>query len=135
MLYSTSSVDAEVPARAAAPAATGLALWWEPWRDRLSSPVADAVAMFLFTFAGVASFLYVHMYSVNMIFDDQWTDIDLLRRSHNGTLTFSYLWAQHNEHRMLIPKLLVLVLGATTHLNIQTEDYLCVALMCGATGS
>lgn len=133
MHYSTSSVDAEAPARAPAPAPSGLALWWEPWRDRLSSPVADAVAMFLFTFAGVAAFLYVHMYSVNMIFDDQWTDVDLLKRAHDGTLTLSYLWAQHNEHRMLVPKLLVLALGATTHLNVQTEDYLCVALMCGAT--
>ncbi len=103
------------------------------WAERLSSPVGDAIAVALFTFAGAAAFLYVHAYSVNMIFDDQWTDVDLLKRAHDGTLTLSYLWAQHNEHRMLFPKLVVLALGATTHLNIQVEDYLCVIALCGAT--
>ena len=113
--------------------ATGLPKWWPELVTRLSSPVADAVAVALFAFAGLAAFFYVHTYSVNMIYDDQWTDIDLLKRAHDGTLTWSYLWAQHNEHRMLFPKLVVLALGATTHFNLQAEDYLCVVALCGAT--
>ncbi|HEY5110348.1 MAG TPA: hypothetical protein VII96_12135 [Acidimicrobiales bacterium] len=95
--------------------------------------MADAIAIFLCTFAALASFLYVHMYGVNMLYSDQWTDVDLLKRFHDGTLTWSYLWAQHNEHRMVVPKLVVLALGSTTHFNIQFEDYLCVAALCGAT--
>ena len=112
---------------------TGPPDWWTEWTARLSTPAADAVAVALFAFAGLAAFFYVHSYSVNMIYDDQWTDIDLLERFHRGTLSLSYLWAQHNEHRMVFPKLLVLLLGATTHFNLQVEDYLCVAAMCGTT--
>jgi len=113
--------------------AGGASEWWSRVASRLSSPLADALAVTLFTFAGLAAFFYVHTYSVNMIYDDQWTDIDLLKRFHGGTLSWSYLWEQHNEHRMVFPKLVVLALGATTHFNVQVEDYLCVVALCGAT--
>jgi len=42
--------------------ATGLPKWWPELVTRLSSPVADAVAVALFAFAGLAAFFYVHTY-------------------------------------------------------------------------
>ena len=48
--------------------------------------------------------------SVDVPFWDEWEWADLIYRSHMGTLQFADIWAQHNEHRLLFPQLIVLAL-------------------------
>lgn len=52
---------------------------------------------------------------------DQWDFIPLLEKSFNGQLTFSDLWHQFNEHRLLFPKLIMLSLAHLTHWNLEWE--------------
>lgn len=62
-------------------------------------------------------------YGVDMPYWDQ-MDEDLAGlhiKAHDGTLTFADLAAQHNEHRILVPRLAYLVLGKLTHGNAVAE--------------
>jgi hypothetical protein len=58
--------------------------------------------------------------------------VNVIGHSYSGTLTFSTLWAQHNENRILLPNLIVLLLARTTHLNIVFEEYLGAVMLCAA---
>jgi hypothetical protein len=80
-----------------------------------------------------ATFWLISQYSVNMVWYDQWDDVQLLSYLYGGHLTAADLWAQHNENRVFFPNLLVLVLSATTHFNIAVEDYLSGVLLVAAT--
>lgn len=66
--------------------------------------------------------MIVH-YGVDMPYWDQ-MDEDLAGlhiKAHDGTLNFADLAAQHNEHRILVPRLVYLVLGKLTHGNTVAE--------------
>jgi hypothetical protein len=77
----------------------------------------------------VTYFWFIHHYAVNVVWIDQWSNVDLLARSHAGTLNLSVLWAQHLENRMFFPNLIVLLLARTTHFNILIEEYLSAAIL------
>jgi hypothetical protein len=50
-------------------------------------------------------------YAVNVPVFDELEWVPLILGLHAGKLTFSELWAQHNDHRMFFPKLIVLGLA------------------------
>ena len=52
---------------------------------------------------------------------DAWRFVDVLQKADAGTLGFVDLWAQHNEHRILFPKLLMLVLAQLSGWNVWWE--------------
>jgi hypothetical protein len=93
----------------------------------------SGLAVLVFVFAVVAALLFIHRFAVNMIYYDQWADVDLIRHAHNGTLSLSELWAQHNENRIFFPNLVVLLLAYTTHFNVVTEVFLSVVLLIATT--
>ena len=93
--------------------------------------------LFVLTVAGfmlpvLAYFAFVHQYSVNVVVADQWSDVSLIGKAFSGHLSFSDLWAQHNENRILFPNLIVLALAYTTHLNLRTETFLSAVLLVGS---
>jgi hypothetical protein len=94
----------------------------------------NVLTILVFALVPVAAIWFIHRYAVNVIINDQWTDIDIIRRAHSGSLSFAALWAQHNENRILFPNLIVLVLAYTTHFNIVVEDYLSLVLLSVTTG-
>ncbi len=69
----------------------------------------------LLTGAAVLSF------GVNVPFLDQWAMVDYFRVMKEGTLQFWQLWAQHNEHRIVIPRLVFLALGFASNWNTILE--------------
>jgi hypothetical protein len=81
----------------------------------------------------LATFWLINQYSVNMVWYDQWDDVQLLSYLYGGHLTLADLWAQHNENRVFFPNLLVLALSYTTHFNIVIEDYLSGIMLVAAT--
>ena len=99
----------------------------------LHGRVATAVAVVAFAAVGVATFVLIHRYAADVLLSDQWSDVDLLRHAHDGNLSFGLMWAQHNENRILVPNLVVLGLGYTTHLQVLVEDYLGGVALCGWT--
>lgn len=52
--------------------------------------------------------------ALDVPFWDDWELVDLLQRASAGTLRFGDLWAQHNEHRLLLPNLVMLGLARAT---------------------
>ena len=64
--------------------------------------------------------------------NDQWSDVLLVEKAFSGHLSLGDLWAQHNENRILVPNLIVLLLAYTTHLDIVTEEYVSAVLLAGS---
>jgi hypothetical protein len=60
-------------------------------------------------------------HAVNVPFLDEWTLAPLFAKLRTGELRFSDLWAQHNEHRIVFPRLVLLALGRLTHWNTRYE--------------
>lgn len=81
-----------------------------------------------------AYFWFIHQYSVNVVYWDQWADMSLLDHWYGGALTFGDLWTAHGDHRMLFPNLIVLVLARSTHFNVTIEEYLSGAMLAAASG-
>ena len=53
-----------------------------------------------------------------MPYEDDWTVVPLIHTALHGNLTFGGLWALHDENRMLVPNLIFVGLGVTTHDNL-----------------
>lgn len=70
----------------------------------------------------------VGRYGVNVPFWDQWDFVPFLRRSNTSGVRFSDLWAQHNEHRLVFPRLLMLLSARLTDWNTRAEMALNVAV-------
>src|SRR3982751_6704245 len=90
----------------------------------------------LFFFAGllpvvlIASF--INQYGVNVPYGDDWALLPLFEKWSSEGPTFAPLWAQHSEHRIVIPKLIYLAFAYCTHWNLRAE-MLFSLLLCVAT--
>jgi len=85
-----------------------------------------------FAVPALAYFAFVHHYALNVVLGDQWSDVVLVGKAFSGHLNLGDLWAQHNENRILVPNLIVLLLAYGTHLNIVTEEYLSAVLLAAS---
>lgn len=79
----------------------------------------------------VLAFLFVYWFGVNSVSRDQWAIVTFLERLSSGTLGFSDLWVQHNEHRIVFPKIAMLGLATLTDYNTRAEMYLVLACFLG----
>ncbi len=73
-------------------------------------------------------FVFVARYGVNYIYLDQWSDVAMLHAAIHGNLTWSMLWAQHNENRMLFPNLIFILFALNGHFDTRSIMYLSAAL-------
>jgi len=73
---------------------------------------------------------FIYKYGVNCVFWDQWEVVPLFDKLYSGNLSFADLFAQHNEHRILLPRLVMLGLGSLTHYNTVAEMYFAWFLLC-----
>ena len=87
-----------------------------------------AITVALLLVPVVAYFWLIHHYALNVIFYDQFSDVRVVAHP-----TLGGLWAQHSDHRIFFPNLVVLLLAHTTHLNIVDEEFLSAAMLLGAT--
>ncbi len=62
---------------------------------------------------------------------DQWELVPLLDKMYRGGLTLHDLWAQHNEHRIFFPYIIMLGLARLTGWNIRCEMAVNVLLAAG----
>ncbi|WP_338552545.1 hypothetical protein [Paenibacillus sp. KS-LC4] len=60
-------------------------------------------------------------YSVDLPSPDGWMMLKYIEKYHLGTLTFKDFFEQHNEHRLMIPKLILLAIDIPTHWNVYYE--------------
>ncbi len=66
----------------------------------------------------------IRAYGVVIPFGDQWALVPLLDKLFGNNLRFSDLWAQHNEHRIVFPKMLMLTMAYFSDWNIWYELYM-----------
>lgn len=76
----------------------------------------------------VAVLHVVLRYGVNFPFADQWDFVAFFVVQERGELRWSDIWALHNEHRMVAPKLAMLGLAWLTRWNIVVEMLVSVSL-------
>ncbi len=74
---------------------------------------------------GTASILFLVgmfiFYSIDYPYYDQWDFVPFLEKAYARQLTWADFWAQHNEHRLVFPRLLMLVLARLSHWNLYLE--------------
>lgn len=73
--------------------------------------------------------LWLDRWAVNMPYWDQWIFAKIYDHVANGTLTWHELFRQHNEHRILVPRLLFIALAFLTGWNIRAEQFFNVAVV------
>ena len=73
---------------------------------------------------------FIWNYAQKVPFWDQWEFVPVLEKLHYHTLKFADLWQQHNEHRILFPKILMLILAYFSGWNFFVE--FCAILVISA---
>ena len=73
-----------------------------------------------FIAGGFALYSVLH-YGVNTPLWDEWDMVPLFQKVDHHSLGLSDLWAQHNEHRVLFPNMVLLASAYVTHWNIKAE--------------
>lgn len=61
----------------------------------------------------------VYKYGVNVFFWDEWTYV----KNMDHFFSLSYLWEQHNEHRMFFPKIVTFIIGKLFSWNSKAFMY------------
>lgn len=75
--------------------------------------------------------LLISIYGVNIPAGDQWDVVPvLLEKMNEGTLSLRHFFAQHNEHRIFFPRLIMFTLALLTHWNIKVELFTSWLLAC-----
>jgi len=64
---------------------------------------------------------FIFRYYVDAPFLDQWSLVPLLEKYCRNNLSINDLWAQHNEHRIFFPQLVMLLMAGATGWNIGFE--------------
>lgn len=78
----------------------------------------------LILFPPFAILLLITNYSINIPYMDQWNGMtELISAMKNGSLDFNCFWAQHNEHRIFFPKLIMVALADLSGWNVILEQY------------
>jgi len=79
----------------------------------------------------VATLELILRYGVDLPFYDQWVaEAPLFAKIWRHQSTVADFWAQHNEHRMVFPKLVYVALAWATHWNVRAELVATWALVC-----
>lgn len=65
----------------------------------------------------------IRRFAVNVPYWDDWELVPLIVKLHQGSLTFYDFWMQHNEHRLIFPRLLMLGLVRWSGWNVVNEIY------------
>jgi len=78
---------------------------------------------------GLSLLYYIHAFGVNVIAWDELTMVPLIEKMMSGSLSFSDLVAQQNEHRLPFARIAMLALSRFTQYNTVDEMYLSWALL------
>ncbi|MEH2069895.1 MAG: hypothetical protein V7K47_17335 [Nostoc sp.] len=71
----------------------------------------------------VLLFWFITSFSVNVPFGDDWALVNFFAKIHSGTVNFQDFFSQHNEHRILFPKIIFAILAFSSKWNIKLETY------------
>jgi len=84
----------------------------------------------LIVFPAIITLIFIVRNGINAVMGDSWFFIQLFDKLYSGNLTIADLFAQANEHRIFVPRIIMLTLGTLTQYNIKFEMYFSWALTC-----
>ncbi len=91
--------------------------------ERITMKKWQAVFYIVAFFMPVVMFLNIHRLAVNVPIADGWALVPLLVKLRDHTLTLADLWAQHNEHRPVFLRVILLLLASQTQYNATMIMY------------
>lgn len=80
--------------------------------------------------ASFLAFLYVRRFGVDVPLNDTWTMVVLFEKLDAGSLAFTDLFEQHNEHRIFFPRIAMLLIGVATAFDNVAILYAIFGCMC-----
>jgi hypothetical protein len=90
-----------------------------------------AVALIALALPPAAVLHLIASRAVNVPYSDEWSLVLFVLKAHAGTVSWSDLWAQHNEHRIVSLRLISLLLLPFTGFNLVT--YMLIAFAMATT--
>ncbi len=93
-------------------------------KGKIPTGTIKVVSYLLILLPAALGFLYVHSFGINVVAQDSWAMVPLFVKLSSGTIGVSDLVALHAEHRILFPRIAMLLLGTLTQYNSVAEMYL-----------
>jgi len=100
-----------------------------PRRDLTRTAKIGAARLLLIAPAFI-SFNYIFRFAVDVPYWDAWQFVPLLGEFYEGKLPLELLIQQHNEHRIVLPRILMLLLARLTHYDTRAEMYASWLMLC-----
>jgi hypothetical protein len=97
-------------------------------------PCSRAAALAFFSTALLQALIVKH-FGVNVPFWDDWGTLPLLDHFNKGTLTGADLFAQHTDHRLVVPRLIFLAIYRLTGEWTLTGEMMASAVLSGANSA
>lgn len=93
---------------------------FEQWRGKLNK----FLAIMVFSSPLIVVICLIHYYAVNVPFSDDYALIPMLKSVNHGHVPWGLFWAQHNEHRIFFPNVILTTMAKLTHWNVPAILYL-----------
>lgn len=100
-------------------------------RPRRLQALAAALVAAAFLLMLTLTLAFVAKNALNLPFYDEWSNVPVI--AGEAPLTWHWLWMPHNEHRILLPRLLYLAVAALSHDDFRAGCYVNVALLAAAS--
>lgn len=95
---------------------------------------AHAARYILLTFLPLGTLIALTAYyAVDIPYADDWAIVHLIEKFYAGTLSFADFFAQHNEHRIVTGKILMLLTAIFTGWNMYVEIAINIAFAVGTS--
>jgi hypothetical protein len=78
--------------------------------------------------APILYLLYLDRYAVNSFVDDDWSVVPLVHGALHGHLSWSLVWSQHNESRLVIGNLMDVLFGFINRLDVRAIIFFSAAV-------
>jgi len=72
---------------------------------------------------------FIASFTVNIPFWDQWDLVNLFEKVFTGRASFKDFFSQHNEHRIIFPKVIYTTLAFVSNWDVRYESYFSVLLV------
>jgi hypothetical protein len=96
--------------------------------------LGKALLIFLAVLPALLLLADIRAFAVNVPFMDDWQFVPLLEKARNGTLTFQELFAPHDEHRLLLPRIIIIASMFATGGDYRAQSYITFAVVAVASG-
>jgi len=95
-------------------------------------PIPERVQLAIVFLPVLVTLVYIHLFAVDLPFQDQWAVVPALMHMESGHLHWGDIYRQHNEARMPVPMAVMLVVAKLTRYNVVAEAYVAYACLVGA---